>query len=261
MKKAILLLSLIGLASSATAADWVLIVHSPSDGISFYIDRDSLRYDRTQDTVTVWAKKAWSSQGGRLGKIELTYLDQVVDQMITKDQYYCSQRKGRATKIIYYNQTGGLIGSFDLSTSEAEDVSPDSIGETLLEAVCTNPPQVISRYEQPEDATQAAYDSAVASVFAANVAAFLARPENQIFKEGSPEYNVLNDQVIYLQTNQPYLESGVLLEKARKATAALIDIPPVPEKRSVPRATPRPAVKPIPQRQRTPESRPIVNRL
>jgi len=47
MKKAILLLSLIGLANSAVAADWVLVALS-DDNVNFYIDRDSVEYDRTK---------------------------------------------------------------------------------------------------------------------------------------------------------------------------------------------------------------------
>lgn len=250
MKKAILLSCLIGLASPAFAADWVLVARG-SNSSTISVDRDSIMYNRASGIVTAWILKEGYQE---------EYKGQTEVSNKGRSEYYCKTRQFRPLGVLYYNSMGGVIDSITLSNPSMHHVAPDTVGENIINSVCTNPPQVISQYEQPDDAAQAAYESAAASAFAATVAAFLAQPENQILKEGSPEYNVLNDQVIYLQTNQPDLDSVTLLEKARKATAAIIDIPPVPEKRSAPRATPRPAARPAPQPQRTPESRAVGNR-
>lgn len=60
-----------------------------------------------------------------------------------------------------------------------------------------------------------------------NVAAqaFLDQPENQMFKPDTPEWKSLDDQVRYLQTTQPNLSPEIMLQKARKAVAAIIDLP------------------------------------
>jgi len=61
--------------------------------------------------------------------------------------------------------------------------------------------------------------------FSAVVQGFLAQPENQVFKEGTPEYKALDDQVRYLQTTQPNLPPATMLQKARNAVAAIMDLP------------------------------------
>lgn len=59
--------------------------------------------------------------------------------------------------------------------------------------------------------------------------AFMQRPENSVFIEGSPEFVVLDQQYQYALAHMPAgTPTAVLLEAARKAASNFIDLPAVP---------------------------------
>lgn len=81
--------------------------------------------------------------------------------------------------------------------------------------------QQLSTAERKQQTEQEKY----VAQFSAVVQTFLAQPENQVFKEGTPEFKALDDQVRYLQTTQPNLDPATMLQKARNAVAAIMDLP------------------------------------
>lgn len=81
--------------------------------------------------------------------------------------------------------------------------------------------QQLSTAERKQQTEQEKY----VAQFSAVVQNFMGQPENQVFKEGTPEYKALDDQVRYLQTTQPNLDPATMLQKARNAVAAIMDLP------------------------------------
>lgn len=81
--------------------------------------------------------------------------------------------------------------------------------------------QQLSTAERKQQTEQEKYVAQFSTV----VQTFMGQPENQVFKEGTPEYKALDDQVRYLQTNQPNLDPATMLQKARNAVAAIMDLP------------------------------------
>lgn len=251
MKKLLLLSCLLGLVSPVFAADWVLVARA-SDLSVYYVDKDSVTYNRARGIVTVWTLK----EG-----YEEEYKGQTEVRNKTRGEYHCKTRQHKPLSGIYYNSMGGVIDSVTLSNPPLNHIAPDTVGEDVLNSVCTNPPQVISLHEAPVDSAKAA-EEAAKTAYESNTRkvwqAFITRPENQVFQEGTLEYETLDAQVRILQTTQPNLDLATMLQKARQATAAIVDIPPVPQSKP----TPRPAVKPAPQRQqqKQPDTKSISNR-
>jgi hypothetical protein len=96
----------------------------------------------------------------------------------------------------------------------------------------------LSGLQARQNAFIADYESRMATA----VTSFLNQPENSVFQQGTPAFLVLDQQVRILQATLPSTTPpDVLMQKARAATAAIVDIPPVPAgKLNVPASTQKP---------------------
>ena len=77
----------------------------------------------------------------------------------------------------------------------------------------------LSAHQQAVEQSQEQHQQA----FGQAAAAFMARPENAVFAQGSPEFNELQEQINRIYANRPDLPMDELLNRARAATAASFD--------------------------------------
>lgn len=98
-------------------------------------------------------------------------------------------------------------------------------------------------------ARQKAFIADYESRMATAVTSFLNQPENNVFQQGTPAFLVLDQQVRILQATLPSTTPpDVLMQKARAATAAIVDIPPVPAgKPNAPASTAKPPARTPPK--------------
>lgn len=134
MKK-LFLCTVLAISDGVDAADWVFITENSESG-KFYTDRESIQYDKKNNTVTVWEKNEGYSQA-RNGKTETSRKDKV--------RYFCGQKKYSGLYTIRYDGSN-VIDSYDNSAKKHIGyVIPESIGETQYKAVCSKPLQVVGR--------------------------------------------------------------------------------------------------------------------
>ena len=112
----------------AYAANWVYVVTDPDNAVVYY-DSDTLQ--RTGDEVIVWVK--WDHSR-----------DKTVKERESKDRaiYDCSAGT-RTVLSIWDYFPNGEVNSIEYKPSEqtAKSVPPDSMGETIMQAVCAAPPR------------------------------------------------------------------------------------------------------------------------
>lgn len=114
----------------ASASDWIRIGQTKAGSIG-YLDIDSMGY--SPDRPSAWVK--WDSSRDPTDKARES-----------KELYQarCSTRQLRLVKWIAYDARGSAIGSGPAYASDLdfEPITPDSMGETIFEALC--PPKSIN---------------------------------------------------------------------------------------------------------------------
>jgi len=100
----------------------------------YYYDPQSIKRV-SKDTIQVWEKAVYTEKGVQdmvkdLGPkyIELSYTLQLCE-------FNCSEKKSRILSATFYNNEGGIIGSFSYPTTW-EFVVPESVDEHLFNIVC-----------------------------------------------------------------------------------------------------------------------------
>lgn len=256
----LLVVGLLALAGSVQAADWVFITQSV-DGRNFYIDRNSIAYDKVSSAVVAWIKvDNYSEIDNMTGEVENEYK--------YKDKHFCKTRKNMTLAYVFYNN-GIVTASADESdlrrtnSLTMSEIIPDSIQDGLFQAVCTRPGFVITSAANTDfnlidkllgnstdstssdvaaDAADAATDAAETAnqayydnLFNQAIDRFLARPENYVFVDGSKALDILDEQVKKLgnDPNLKYTNFDDVLNIARARTAKLISIPPLPSQKKI----------------------------
>jgi hypothetical protein len=130
MKKSIGVAALLGVVCLALipiapvyAANWIF-VNTNKDGAVFYYDSDTIQ--RSGNRVTIWEKTDYSR-------------DKTTNyrQTITRYRYDCAERTSTLLQgTAYYPD--GKSETFVYNNYEQKEYAlpPDSVGETMLEAVC-----------------------------------------------------------------------------------------------------------------------------
>ena len=108
----------------AYAANWVYVTTSRSNAV-YYYDSDTIR--RSGNQVTVWEKYDWSR-------------DKTAKQRETKARYRydCAERTNTLLEIVDYFSVGKIEKfTYDTYRQQESAVTPDTISEIMLEAVCS----------------------------------------------------------------------------------------------------------------------------
>lgn len=108
----------------AYAANWVYVTTSRSNAV-YYYDSDTIR--RSGNQVTVWEKYDWSR-------------DKTAKQRETKARYRydCAERTNTLLEIVDYFPDGKIEKfTYDTYRQQESAVTPDTISEIMLEAVCS----------------------------------------------------------------------------------------------------------------------------
>jgi hypothetical protein len=111
------------LGTPVAAASWVYVGEN-SNGAVIYYDADTIQ--RSGDQITVWTK--WNHSRNRTVRYR---------EAKNRDRFDCEERT--ITLIAYTNYyPDGKVETFNIPTYGQEDdpVTPESIGETILETVC-----------------------------------------------------------------------------------------------------------------------------
>jgi len=117
---------LIATSSPSAAADWRL-ADTANNGTRTYLDVSSIVI--SGDYRTVW-QKVINSPAAHDG----------VSYSIVHWRYNCSTRTSTLLSFVEYKANGVTITSQQIPSYEQEqqDVAPDTIGETILNAVCSS---------------------------------------------------------------------------------------------------------------------------
>jgi hypothetical protein len=129
--KSIIILVFLLFNVKAFSQNWIY-VGSATNGNKYYL--------RSNNTSGTSYKKVWSKTVGKSiqykknGKI-YTLLD---GYSIDLHEYDCSERQIKLLSYVYYSSKGTPVHSVTIQSFDTEwwDVTPDSIGEMLLDKVC-----------------------------------------------------------------------------------------------------------------------------
>lgn len=232
MKKLLLCL-LIGVSGGVGAADWILL--KDDENGANYFDRESLRYDPSRKTVTVWEKWELNLTAEQKQKSEIR-----ASKFLKR--FDCENRTDTGLEIVAMGENDKVLKVF--SGESTSNIIPDSLDELRFKAVCTNPPYItINRQVQStSDVDLAALEQdrqEAERAFQRDLDTFFERPENQVFVVGSPAWNMLDFEVRKIQSSDlvDSLTGMELLELARSRVAKMIDLPPIDStpKRTVPK--------------------------
>lgn len=134
MKKIVALFVALTMAVSGQASEWVSVAKYPN-GSKIYLDKSSRIFEPKENTVTVWVKgdsiENKSTATSNKGKIENSYKHKIT--------FYCSRNSLRLLRGITYDASGNVLVDTTGALTGMTEIVPDSLGELLYKAVCTNP--------------------------------------------------------------------------------------------------------------------------
>jgi hypothetical protein len=131
---------------------WTLI----SDDDSGFLLLDTARIRRTRSgTVTAWSKFVFlPTKEGREKRDQATagmksaYPNikpekiQKLERKLILNEYDCELQQSALRQIVFYTDSGEALVSLDYSKEKLSPIVPESVGESLMEAVCkAAPPQ------------------------------------------------------------------------------------------------------------------------
>lgn len=137
MNKHIMLAALLAvLSDGALAANWKLV--STSDTSIIYVDTTSIAKSPIGRKAWVWFEYNAPK------KIPLSYPEKYFTSVVELDHYDCQNRTSAAAQQLSYasaGKSGDVVDSRSIRNVKdtLEDVVPDTVGETLLNFVCSAP--------------------------------------------------------------------------------------------------------------------------
>lgn len=144
MKNIIVGIVLFTCSMGAFSANWQR-VSTGQDESKIYIDADSRIYSAKNNTVIVWIKGEGYYKPARLSyeSAEESYKQKII--------YFCSTGKSQTLYHLAYDESGNVINSSRRNkASEPTDVVPDTIGEDLYAAICSNPKKGLKIKNEPK---------------------------------------------------------------------------------------------------------------
>jgi hypothetical protein len=126
-----------GESSPQTSVKWIKFAHT-SDGDTFYYD--PLRTSRLTDgKIGVWSRHTISAeQRSKKLPMPMGKFDDHSHSLV-RYVFNCPLQQIATTSSILYSNNGGTLDSRSFKDSEwqFEEVDPESVGETLMNLVCT----------------------------------------------------------------------------------------------------------------------------
>ncbi|WP_373320986.1 surface-adhesin E family protein [Paraburkholderia flagellata] len=126
VRKALLCMILAACVIPAHASNWMQVT-AGGDGVE-YLDSQSIV--KSGGRVKVWTKYVFKQPHFVGEETKLTAYE------VTHLEYDCKERTVWSSSSTRYDDEGSVIRSIDGIPSMRTDVVPDSIGETVLNAVC-----------------------------------------------------------------------------------------------------------------------------
>jgi len=118
----------------ARAVDWVFYAEAKSGGDVYYYDPQSIKRV-SKDLVRVWEKTSYSEKGLQNAIKEFGPKFAGLSYSVTLNEYNCSEKKVCILSLTFYNQDGGVIMTYN-SSSSWNFVPPESMAEIILNIVC-----------------------------------------------------------------------------------------------------------------------------
>ena len=136
MRKLILtIIVLMILPSAGHTADWKYFGTNNDDSVYSF---DAQGLTRGKDTVKVWSRVVLGEKGK--AKIVRTNPEvsgiENVSYAFTLWEIDCSKKMSRTVAIRYYTSKGDALWSDDFPDTDFEQIPPDTIISSLLEAIC-----------------------------------------------------------------------------------------------------------------------------
>jgi hypothetical protein len=124
-----LLITLLVLSSGPAYAEWVL-VHKGKDGMTVYVNPDTIR--RKVEMATMWVLFDYKTA-------ETTVDNQSYLSTKGKDEYDCDGERGRTLTFTDFSDHmgNGKVVYSDSSEGKWQPVQPNSIGQTLWKVACS----------------------------------------------------------------------------------------------------------------------------
>ena len=136
MRKGILaIIVLMFVSSVAYTADWKYFGTNNDDSVYSY---DGQSLTRGKDTVKVWSRVV----PGEKGKAKIVRINpevsgiENVSYALTLWEIDCSKKMSRTVAIRYYTSKEDVLWSDDFPDTDFEQIPPDTIISSLLEAIC-----------------------------------------------------------------------------------------------------------------------------
>lgn len=113
-------------ASTATASTWYTFAKAWNDELMFFFDADTVV--KNGDTIKIWTKSVNNekhpSNNGSYSQAD-------------RSEYSCKKRTDKPLSSSTYGKDGVFIRSFE-GSKIAREITPDSLDEHILEAICTS---------------------------------------------------------------------------------------------------------------------------
>lgn len=133
----------------AAASDWQYLADVGTDG-------SSLIFDAQSKAVSGAYKKAWFKW---IYAKDMPLADNVKSDpaaffyktSLDLSYFNCAERSSVTTQAIYYDKDGKVVGGFTLQVKDARwsEVAPDTLGETMLNTVCSSKAAVSTPVPKP----------------------------------------------------------------------------------------------------------------